>query len=256
MKIMLLLVALIILIVKVVLLRILVIHTLRYIFKVNCNIINGEKYSKAETINFAKIDPDNLDVVEKTYKDIADLLENENDCSETGLRNAIRDNRVYKDYRWVFEETKIEPTVTSKSYNIRIVFELDHDCTRILKHYPSFINFVESLNISQNLGRNILKNKTKYNDKYYIYYQEIEKALIDDYPHDVHHTPGGVVKVKSIHPLTKEETIFPSLKHAHDVFKIHHKTVRRAINEKRIANGHYWEFVENDNHIGNSNSEN
>jgi hypothetical protein len=54
--------------------------------------------------------------------------------------------------------------------------------------------------------------------------------------------PG--IKVKAINPLTKEETIFPNLRHAHDAFKIHHKTVHRAINEKRIANGHYWEYVQ------------
>jgi phage anti-repressor protein/uncharacterized protein YjgD (DUF1641 family) len=195
-----------------------------------------------------KIDPDNLHVIIETYKDMETLLNTEHDCSETGIRTAIVENRIYKNYRWIFvndnEQSQIQPTVVSKKSGCMVVFEVNETRTEILNHFKSLGDFAKHLKISKCKARNIIDKKTKYNECYYIYYNDCKYSLIQKYPNEIPiHTPAGSIKVKSIHPLTKEETIFPSLKHAHDAYKIHHKTVHRAIEGKRIANGHYWEYV-------------
>jgi prophage antirepressor-like protein len=227
------------------------------------NIIENEKKEETKDIitirhnygrHIQKIDPNNLTRIVKLYKNMETLMEEKkyDVFSETGVREAIKNNTIYKKYRWMFVDNdkdpmivhNIQPTVVSKKGGCTVILELNNDKSAITRHFISLNVLFFELKISKHSIKRIIVNKKLYNNHYYIYLDECPRELLDKYDTKVfNYVPKGAVKVKCIHPETKEEQIFPSLTHAYKFCKVHHKTIYKAINEKTILNGYYWELV-------------
>jgi hypothetical protein len=201
-----------------------------------------------------KIDPNNLTRIVKLYKNMETLMEEKkyDTFSETGVRDAIKNNTIYKKYRWMFVDNDkdpmivhdIQPTVISKKGGCTVVLELNNEKSAITRHFISISVVSFELKINVHSIKKIIVNKKLYNNHYYIYLDECPCELLDKYDTKVfNYVPKCAIKVKSIHPETKEEQIFPSLTHAYKFCKVHHKTIYKAINEKRILNGYYWELL-------------
>ncbi len=175
------------------------------------------------------------------------------DCfSETGIREAIKNNTIYKKYRWMFVENdtdpfvvhNIKPNIISKKGGCSVVLELNNDKTIITKHFNSLNVTTQELKVSCSFVQKIIKTKQLYNNHYYIYLDDCPQYLLDTYDNELFkYVPKNAIKIKSIHPETREECIYPSLRHAYQFCKVHHKTVHKAIKEKKILNGFYWELA-------------
>jgi phage anti-repressor protein len=204
-----------------------------------------------------QIDKDNLTIVVKVYKDMQDLMyQHKHDTfSETGIRDAITDHKVYKKFRWMFIDNyldqnvvhNISPTFEKKTGGCVTIYELNNEKTEILRHFNSFCVAVEYLKVNPHKARKIMKTNAMYNNKFYLYTSDCPKDSLEKYTKkvgdEIKYVPKSSIKIKAIDPNTKEEKIFQSLTHAHTVYKIHHKTVHRAIKDKRIVHGMYWEYV-------------
>ena len=138
----------------------------------------------------------------------------------------------------------IQPTVVSKKAGCNVVLELNKDKSAITRHFNSVNVASQELKTNAHAVKKIIQTSKIYNDHYYIYLNDCTSELLDTYDTKVfNYVPKCAIKIKCIHPETKEEQIFPSLTHAYKFCKVHHKTVHKAINEKKLLNGYYWEFV-------------
>ena len=202
-----------------------------------------------------RIDPNNLNTIIQVYKDMESAIHSTHNSafSETGIRDAIRENRVYKNFRWLFVENDQDPnvvhniqqTVTTKRMSSSIIFELNDAKSTIMNHYLTLNIASATLKIPLATLRKIIIDNTKHMDHYYVYQEDCSQELLESYDKPLDKPlPKCSVAIKAINPETNEEIIFPSLRHAHDFCKIHHKTVRRAIEEKKLSHGFYWKLVE------------
>jgi hypothetical protein len=171
--------------------------------------------------------------------------------SETGIRDAIRKNTIYKKYRWTIVDNDkdpmivvIEPTVVSKKGGCSVVLELDNVKSKITNHFNSVNVTTQELKMNANAVKKMITSKTLYNNHYYIYLDDCTPELLKTYDTELFkYVPKCAIRIKAIHPETKQEQCFPSLYHAREFCKVHHKTVRKAITEKTILNGFYWELI-------------
>jgi hypothetical protein len=172
--------------------------------------------------------------------------------SETGIREAIKNNTIYKKYRWVLVEKDqdpdtihdIQPTIISKKAGCTVILELDTTKTNITGHSNSLNVMSQTFKMTISNIKKIIENGTLYKDHYYIYLENCSPELLETYDTTLFkYVPKCAVKIKSIHPETKQEQIFPSLRHAYEFCKVHHKTVRKAIDEKKLLNGFFWELA-------------
>lgn len=203
-----------------------------------------------------QIDPNNLSKVIKVYQDMETLLTNDTHSllSETGIRSAIKENRVYKQFRWMFVTDDqdpqvvkdIAPTMVTKCGGVRVIYKLNESKTKILGYYKSLCVLAEDLQISVNRVRNIIRKQKHYicDDQkvYFVYKDSCPEHLYMNYK-VVEYIPKGSIKVKTICPKTNTEVVYPSLKHAYNELKIHHKTVHKVIKEQRLSHGYYWDYV-------------
>jgi hypothetical protein len=201
-----------------------------------------------------QIDPNNLTCIIKIYKNMETLMEENkyNTFSETGIRDAIKKNTIYKKYRWIIVDNdkdpnivhNIQPTVISKKVASSVILELNNDKTKITRHFISINVASEELNINNHRVKKMILDKILYNNHFYIYLDDAFPELLEKYDNEIfQYVPRSAIKIKCIHPETKEEQIFPSLKHAREFAKVHHKTVHKAIKDKKLLNGFYWELV-------------
>ena len=201
-----------------------------------------------------KIDPNNLTRIVQLYKNMETLMEYKkyDTYSETGIRNAIKNNTIYKKYRWVFVNENedpmvvngIQPTVVSKKSGCSIVLELNNDKSKITRHFNSINVGSQELKMDSRAIKKLITTNTCYNNHYYLYLDDCTPELLQTYDNKLlNYIPSSAIKVKSIDPETKQEQFFPSLKHAHDSCKVHHKALHKAITEKKILNGFYWELA-------------
>ena len=201
-----------------------------------------------------QIDPNNLTCIIKIYKNMETLMEENkhNTFSETGIRDAIKKNTIYKKYRWTIVDNdndpnivhNIQPTVISKKVASSVILELNNVKSEITRHFISINVASEELNINNHRVKKMILDKILYNNHYYIYLSEALPELLEKYDNEIfQYVPRSAIKIKCINPETKEEQNFPSLKHAREFAKVHHKTVHKAIKEKKLLNGFYWELV-------------
>ena len=203
-----------------------------------------------------QIDPNNLTRIVKLYKNMETLMEDKkyDSFSETGVRTAIKNNTIYKKYRWMILDddpninqlivNNIQPTVQSKKSGCSVVLELNNDKSIINTHFISINVASQELKMSSSSIKKMITLKKLYNNHYYIYLDDALPELLDTYHTKVFkYVPKCAIKIKCINPETKEEKIFPSLKHACEFCKVHHKTVHKAIKEKKLLNGFFWELV-------------
>lgn len=217
--------------------------------------------SLKETITFKpnygrsiqKIDPSNLTRIVQLYKNMETLMENKkyDTFSETGIRDSVKNNTIYKKYRWMIVEkdenpmivNNIKPTVVSRKSGSSVILQLNNDKSLITKHFISINVATQELKMSSHSVKKLISCKKIYGNHYYIYLDDCPCELLDLYDTKVFKTvPKCAIKVKCIHPETNEEQSFPSLQHAREFCKVHHKTLHKAINEKKLLNGFYWEY--------------
>jgi hypothetical protein len=220
--------------------------------KVDESRVEVVKFKKNNGRRIQQIDPKDLTRVVKVYKNMEALLENKRHLiSETGIRDAIAESKVYNKYRWAFVEEgqdpevvhNIEPTTNKKIFRYITVFELNSDKTKILRHFDSMSLARQELKIHISVLKKMLQEEIAYNNCYYITKENCPQNLIEAYNKPHGFVPKGAVRLKAFDPKTGEEKIFPSMRHAYDFCKIHHKTVRRCINERKPYNGLYWEEI-------------
>jgi hypothetical protein len=236
---------------------------------------NGENKNKEETTNpnynilyhfnikgrkpkgrkIQKIDPNNLKNVIKVYDSMVYALRcpDNKGCQKTGIQFAIKNNSIYKGYRWDFVEEGDDPKISKvpktntdikKPSIINTIIELNSTKTEILDTYNTKDKILKKYKISKKTLIDIIEDNKLFDDKYFIEYHKCPQDLIDKYDKPINRLLHKNAKqIKQIHPITKDIVIFNTFTEIQNKFGICPKTIKNAIDEKIVHYGYLWEYV-------------
>ena len=224
----------------------------------NVEIDNGKqikfsyKMNKATGRKVIKIDPNDFSKIIKVYDSITYVIKNPDNLrfSKSELQLAIKNNRIYKGYRWAYVEKgtepkdcKINPTNKSLEKISGPILELNSDKTLILDSFKTQIILAEHLKITKEKLRKIIINRLKYDDKYYLEFDKCPNELINKYNKPINAKLNhNSISIKQINPITNEVIIFKSLKDVEERLGISHSTIHKAIEKKHLHCGFLWEY--------------
>ena len=139
------------------------------------------------------IDPDNLNTIVKVYNCMMEVLQDgsNSNYNKHSILYAIKNNTVYKGYRWLFVEhtenhlivNNIKPTQNSHKVDLiyNCIIELNKDKTKIIETYSGITKLKNKLKLNLNRVHKIIDEKLIYNNSYYIKYEDCPKELLDKY---------------------------------------------------------------------------
>ena len=233
-------------------------------FNKSDNVVNNVIIDNGKQIKFAykmikstgkkviQIDPNDLSKIIKIYDSITYVIKNPDNLrfSKSELQLAIKNNRIYKGYRWAYVEKgtdpkdcKINPTNKSIEKINGPILELNPDKTLILESYKTQIELAEHLKITKERLRKIIINGLQYDNKYYIEFDKCPKELINKYNKPINTKLSHNTKsIRQINPMTNEVIIFKSLHEVSERLGISHSTINKAIEKKHLHCGFLWEY--------------
>ena len=202
-----------------------------------------------------KIDPNNLKNIIKIYDSMMYLLRSpENNGFQKGrIQDAIKSNKIYKDFRWNFVNKDEDPNISiilptveckTKKHIIDTILKLNSTKTEILDSYATKAIVAKELKINIRTIRKIIDHNEKHGDNYFIEYNRCPKELIEKYDKIINKTIVTSAKqIKQINPTTNEIIIFKSLTDLYTKYGISNPYILKAIEQKKIFKGYLWEFV-------------
>ena len=218
-------------------------------------ILNAEvKGCKPRGKKVQKVDPNNLKRPVAVYDSMIYALRSpeNNGFTVNGIVDAIRSNKLYKNFRWNYVENDAEPKICdlpptvpngAQGKNIIPVLQLNSLKTEITDSFYTKKFAAQKLQIGMYKMTNIIKNYEKYNDSYYIELDKCPPELLDNYKKPINRIKVVSAKqIKQINPVTKETVIFNSLLEIHMKLRITNKTIKKAIKNKTICGGFLWEY--------------
>lgn len=204
-----------------------------------------------------KIDPNNLRNIIKVYDSMVYALRclDNKGFQKSGIQNAIKQNRIYKEYRWMFLKKNedinsiIVPETNHYKNKMPIrdsILKLNDMKTEILDSYSSKDILANYLGISKSKIRKIIASNEKFNNYYYIEYSKCSQELLLKYDKPINRIiPTHSKIIKQINPVTNEIVIFNSLHEINIRFGYSSTTIIDVIKNKQVYGGFLWEYYEN-----------
>ena len=195
-----------------------------------------------------KIDPNNLNNIIETYESMVYVLRNPNNqgFNKSGIQDAIKYSKIYRNYRWNYLGNPLNPTCEYKSQPpIReTIIQLNEDKTKIIETFTSKDIAAKKFNIGKLRMRNIIKTSEKFNSCYFVVFSKCPSNLLESYEQNIQHPHNNNSKqIKQTHQLSNNFMIFKNLNEIYIKHGICSKTIINAIENKTIYSGSLWEYV-------------
>ncbi len=167
------------------------------------------------------------------------------------IQKAIKNNTLYKRYRWLFVENGRDPnvvynipiTVVSKQPDTECIIQLNIDKTEIIDTFSGINSFKRKYQIGNHRIRSLIDNNTIYDNSYFIKLANCSKELLDNYTNQIETRTSKKAKIiKQINPLTNEVVLFKSMTDVNIKCGITNKTLSKIIKDKVTFKGFKWEF--------------
>ena len=198
--------------------------------------------------------PQTLELI-KIYDSVIAFTRHFHSSSGSALREAAKNNRIYKDFRWalsernIIEAPTIEPTVESRTQSVEYIAMIDIKKTKILEVYPSQKEAAMSRNLAgfSTISRAIKKSGIS-SGHYWNVFNKCSQEMKDEYlKHNVlpeQHTKANGVKVLQISPITNEEMKqFDSITEVLKKFQMSRITLNNASDNDEIHKGFKWKII-------------
>ena len=201
-----------------------------------------------------KINPDNLQNIIKVYDSMVYVLRSpeNNGFQKSSIQSAIKNNKLYKGFRWNFVKkdedpniSKISPTVNFKSkIPIRsTILKLNSTKSEILDSFYTKDFLSKELHLSSTRIKKIIENNELYNNNYYIEYLKCPKELLLKYNKPINRIiPAHSKAIKQINPMTNEVIIFNTLNELYIKYGFCSTTIIDSIKNKTIHGGFLWDY--------------
>jgi len=198
-----------------------------------------------------KIDPSTLNILE-TYECInAVLVKNkEENYSYNGIYKSIKNNNVYKNFRWNYHDEEIKPTnkITRESSKVERVVQLDKN-KNFVKSFKTKSELCKILHIGiVKLNKYINEGKI-FNDFYYVNESSYDGEIIDDEDNYVIHNSKPI---RETNVETNETVIYISMQELYEKRGISRQTLRNCIKNNKICDKFKWEYVNHDHNKNNN----
>ena len=219
----------------------------------NKNIIEDKIYKKRKV---DKINPTTLQIIE-TYECINSIIIKNPEYSYNAIYRSIKNNNVYKDFRWNYHGEKINQTnkIVMCCSKIERVIQLDKN-KKFVKIYQTKSELCKLLHIGLvKLNKYIEENKI-LNDFYYInessYNGDISTITdVSNVSYNNHYEIHNSKKIKETNTETNEIIIYKSMKELYDKRGICRDTLRKCIKNNRTCDKYKWQYL---NHTQNKNN--
>jgi len=199
-----------------------------------------------------KINPENLTLVH-TYESVTECMEETNFViKRSSLNKAIKENTIYQNYRWVYNNRdkdpniveNIQPTKKTRPQNIGYIAKLNEQKTEILNVYLDR-KTAANLNGYQSCSSldNPVKNGTITNNHYYSLFEKCDENLQDEFMQKWGEPllyKEGVGMFDSSNNLVEEFTSKYDCKQ-HGI--IGEKSLEKAITKGIMYNDHYYRKI-------------
>jgi phage anti-repressor protein len=203
------------------------------------------------------INPDNLNVIVKIYDSMMFALrDTEHDYDKHSIQSAVKNNTIYKGYRWLFVEhgkdiniiKNIQPTFnpTKREPNLSVIVRVNHDKTEIIETYSGITKIKNKYKISLPRLHKIINENKLFDNSYFIKITECSNELLSKYKQNnqiAKRTSTKATPIKMCNIITKEEIFYKSISDATIKFGSNEKTITDSIKNKTILNGYIFEYV-------------
>jgi prophage antirepressor-like protein len=196
-------------------------------------------------------DPQTLELI-KIYDSVITFTRHFHSSSGSALREAAKNNRIYKDYRWALSERNtvdipiIEPTIESRTQSVEYIAMIDIKKTKILEVYPSQKEAAMSRNLAgfSTISRAIKKNGISSGHYWKVFdhcSEEMKNAYLMTNKLPEPHIKANGTSVIQINPINGEEIkVFKSITEVLKKFQMSRASLNKASDTGETHNGFKW----------------
>lgn len=199
-------------------------------------------------------DPETLEYLQ-TYDSIISFIRNFHNSSGCALRDAAKNNRIYKGFRWVLAERDLaeppvpEPTIESRTQSIEFIAMIDIKKTKILEVFPTQRDAAKSRNLSgfTTISRAIKQGSISSGHYWNLFdkcSEEMKSVYLATNKLPEPHIKTNSTTVIQIHPVTGEEIKqFKSITEVIKKFQMSRTTLYKVSENGNVHNGFKWRVI-------------
>ena len=226
--------------------------------------IEEESVNEEESKNFSfkikntrgrkiqKINPNNLDIVIQIYDSMIHVLRSNDGIvySKGCIQQAIKNNTLYKGFRWCFVEKYEDPNIskaqpTNNIISSRItepIAKMNESKTEIIDIYNSQEECFLNNGLTKSKLKELISFNKLYHNVYFIKISDCDSDILHKYNigNSLFKKQTKSKSVIAINPLTKEETIFKTISEIPIKLGGTSCSINSAIKNKTIYNGYFW----------------
>ena len=199
-------------------------------------------------------DPNTLELIQ-IFDSIITVTRHFHSSSGSALREAARNNRLYKDFRWLMVERHVTevpvppPTVETRTQSIEFIAMIDIKKTKIMEVFPSQKEAAMSRNLAgfSTISRAIKEDRIS-SGHYWNIFEKCSQEMRDEYlktnvlPEQ--HIKANGVTVIQINPMTNENIkTFKSITEVLKKFQMSRASLNKASDNDEIHNGFKWKVM-------------
>ena len=195
-----------------------------------------------------KIDPTTLKIIE-TYDCIKAIITKNPEYGYNSIYRSIKNNNVYKNFRWNYNGEKINPTnkIILEANKIERVIQLDKN-KQFVKIYKTKSELCKLLHIGIVKLNKYIEEEKILNEFYYVNESSYNGNISDNEEYEIHNSK----QIRETNIETNEIIIYKSMKELYEKRGIARCTLRKCIKNNRICDKYKWEYV-NENQNKNNN---
>ena len=210
------------------------------------------KHSRGRKIQ--KINPNNLNIVVQVYESMIYLLRADEGVKylKSGVQDAIRNNSIYKGFRWCFVEKDEDPMIskanpTNKEISTRItepIVKMNNSKNEIIEMYKSQEECFLNNGLTKAKLKELIKSQELYHDVYFMKISDCHTNILKKYniTNEQFKKNTKSKSIIAINPLSKEETVFNTITEIPIKLGGSELSINNAIKNRTIYNGYFWKI--------------
>jgi len=202
-------------------------------------------------------DPNDLKTPIKVFDSPADVEREYSNISLSPLKNAYKNNTIYKDFRWLFlkRDENVPESIPETQLNkhispdIKFLAMIDIKQTQILNVFCNQKEAVEARNLKSRSFTRAIQNCSISSGHYWKFFDDCSKEMKDDYfsrglvlPEK--YVPKSGKSVQQIDPKNNE--IIATHNSIRDIvkkFQMSYSSLKKASDSGNIHNGYKWKII-------------
>jgi len=186
-----------------------------------------------------KIDPTTLKIIE-TYESINSIITANPEYGYNSIYRSIKNNNVYKNFRWNYTGEQINPTnkIILEAKKIERVIQLDKN-KQFVKIYKTKSELCKLLHIGFVKLNKYIEEEKILNEFYYVNESSYNENIPDNEKYEIFSNKT----IRETNIETNEIIIYKSMKELYEKRGIARCTLRKYIKNNRICDKYKWEYV-------------